>query len=288
MTVLFKSQRIKDSAMAFKYSAERLSVAFPELQWDLRRAGYDIDAIQYIAVTLLMTFIAFITVILLILSLIIIAKAPFDLYLAVGIPIIVSIFTFFYVLSLPKLETARMGRLIDKDLEYMLKDMQIQLTAGIPLFNTIGNIAEGDYGACSTICSKIVGDIESGKSINDVLNEYGIISPSVYLRRVLWQISNAIQTGSDVKQALAAISVEIQREKENKIESYGKELSLWGLIYMMLIIVAPSMGITLLLILSSFLGGGMINEDTFWFVLVLLAIIQIIFIYLVRSKRPEI
>jgi len=288
MGVPFKSQRIKDSAMAFKDSAERLSVAFPELQWDLKRAGYDIDAIQYIAVTLLMTFIAFITVMLFILSLMIIVKVSFDLYLAAGIPIIVSLFTFFYVLSLPKLETARRGRLIDRDLEYMLKDMQIQLTAGIPLFNTISNIAEGDYGACSTICSKIVGDIESGKSINDVLNEYGIISPSEHLRRVLWQISNAIQTGSDVKHVLAAISVEIQREKENKIESYGKELSLWGLIYMMFIIVAPSMGITLLLILSSFLGGGMINEDTFWLVLILLAIIQIIFIYVVRSKRPEI
>ena len=91
-----------------------------------------------------------------------------------------------------------------------------------------------------------------------------------------------------MKNALEAISVELQREKENRIERYGKELSLWGLIYMLMVIVAPSMGITLLLIMSSFLGGSYITENTFWLILGMLMLGQIFFLYLIRGKRPNI
>jgi len=281
-------EKVKDTSMAFKPGAERLSVAFPELQWDLKRAGYSIDATQYLAITLFITFCSLMLVGGLFSLLIFVLEYPIDIYISLGIVCIVTFFSFFYVLFLPKVEMRRREKEIDMDLDYMLKDMEIQLTAGMPLFNSIENIAEGNYGACSAVCQDIVKEVESGNSIKDVLNEYGIISASAYLRRTLWQISNAIQTGSNVKNALEAISVELQREKENRIERYGKELSLWGLIYMLMVIVAPSMGITLLLIMSSFLGGSYITENTFWLILGMLMLGQIFFLYLIRGKRPNI
>ncbi|OYT53164.1 MAG: hypothetical protein B6U72_06655 [Candidatus Altiarchaeales archaeon ex4484_2] len=284
----FATDKIKDSSMAFKSGAERLSVAFPELHWELKRAGFDMDAIQYIAVTLLVTFSTSIFILGFVLALIFVFKVPLDPYIGAGMVVMVTVFSFFYVLLLPKLEVKRREKRIDGDLDYMLKDMEIQLTAGLPLFNSIESIAEGNYGACSEICGDIVRDVESGNSIKNVLNDYGITSASAYLRRTLWQISNAIQTGSNIKTALEAITVELQREKEDKIESYGKELSLWGLIYMLIVIVAPSMGITLLLIMSSFLGGSYITDTTFWLILAMLVVGQIFFLYLIRSKRPNI
>ncbi len=284
----FTIDRIKDSSMAFKPGAEQLSVAFPEMQWELKRAGYGMDAIQYIAVTLLITFSSSISILGFVLALIFVFNVPLDPYIGAGMVVMVTVFSFFYVLFLPKLEVKKRGKKIDENLDYMLKDMEIQLTAGLPLFNCIENIAEGNYGACSEVCKDIVKDVESGKSIKSVLNDYGIISASAYLRRTLWQISNAIQTGSNVKNALEAMSVELQREKESRIESYGKELSLWGLLYMLMVIVAPSMGITLLLIMSSFLGGSYITDTTFWLILAMLSLGQIFFLYLIRSKRPNI
>ncbi len=288
MATPFRSRKIRESAVAFKTGAEKLSVAFPGLHWELRRAGFEMDAVQYLAITLLVTF--GITVFLSIFLFLMIfgLGAPIDAYFSTGIIFVVTIFSFFYILMLPKIEVTKKEKEIEKDLDYMLKDMQIQLTAGIPLFGSIENIAEGNYGACSEVCQNIVTEVESGKAMKDVLNEYGITSPSHYLRRTFWQISNAIQTGSNIKNALEAISVELQREKENRIEVYGKELSLWGLIYMMMVIVAPSMGITLILIMSSFLGGAFITDNIFWLILAVLTVIQIMFIYLVRSKRPEI
>ncbi|MBD3261893.1 MAG: hypothetical protein GF334_09555, partial [Candidatus Altiarchaeales archaeon] len=177
-------------------------------------------------------------------------------------------------------------RLIDRDLEYVLKDIQIQLTAGVPLFDTFVNIARGEYGECSTISKGIIREVEAGKAMGDVLDDVGMWSPSTFLRKSLWQIVNALRSGSDVAEALQVISKEIRLDKENRIKSYSKELNLWGLIYMMIAVILPSMGVTLMVILSSFFGKGIITEERFWLILFFLIVFQVLFISFVNQKRP--
>jgi flagellar protein FlaJ len=178
--------------------------------------------------------------------------------------------------------------LIDMDLEFMLKDMEIQLSSGIPLFDTLVNIARGEYGECSRICEGIIQEVEQGKSMTDVLDDVGMWSPSEYLRKTLWQIVNALKSGSDIANSLDVISNDIRLEKENKIKSYGKELNLYGLIYLMMGIIIPSMGVTLLVILSSFMGKGIITQSIFYIILGAIIFFQTMFILFVRSKRPAI
>jgi len=69
---------------------------------------------------------------------------------------------------------------------------------------------------------------------------------------------------------------------------YGQELNLWGLIYMMAVIVAPSMGVTLLVILSSFVGSTAINERLFWVILFGVVLFQMVLISIIRNKRPDV
>ncbi len=138
------------------------------------------------------------------------------------------------------------------------------------------------------VCNKVVQEVQAGKSIVNVLDEFGMMSSSEYLRRVFWQVVNALKTGSNVGISLKMISTELKEEKENRITSYSQELSLWSLIYMIVVIVMPSMGVTLILILSSFLGGAMITEAIFWLILVGIIFAQIIFISIIRSKRPDV
>lgn len=282
----FNSEEFQKSASAFKPSAKHIALVFPELEWDLRRSEYNIHAVPYLSMALLISFLVFVFSFVLLTMPLLATKSQADTYLVGSIPFALSISAFVYLLLLPKLKLMRRGRAVERDLEFMLKDMQVQLTAGVPLFNCLANIANGGYGECSAIITEIVGEIQSGASMADVLNEYGMSSPSEHFRRALWQISNAMRVGSDIKTAIGAISNDIREEKENQIKSYGKELSLWGLIYMMLTIVAPSMGVTLLLILSSFLGSASINELTFWGVLVGIIVFQLLFITIIKSKRP--
>lgn len=284
----FDSEKLQESAKILNSSAKRLLLVFPELQWNLKRAGYKMSAIQYLAVMLFITLTTLTTTISFITIPLILSNTKISPYIAAGIPLFATLFMFLYMILTPRLTVTREGRLIDKDLEYMLKDMQIQLTAGVPLFNILANIADGKYGACSNLVREMVREVESGTSMRDVLNNYGMLSPSEYMRRTLWQIANAMQTGSDIKLALSALSNDIRQEKENKIKIYGQELSLWGLIYMMVVIVLPSMGITLLLILSSLIMDVTIDMRVLWGVLFAVIVFQFMFISAIRSKRPNI
>lgn len=288
MGSIFESERVRNSARPLRPAAQQFLLMFPNLEWDLKKAGYTIDSVQYLAIVIFLTIIVFVTSITFITTPLLLRAKYTESSGSLAIATIITAISFVYLMVIPKFKILRRGMLIDRHLEYMLKDMQIQLTAGIPLFDTIANIAKGGYGECSRMMNEIVQEVQAGKSIIKVLDDFGMLAPSEYMRRVLWQIVNAVKTGSNVIIALKAISDDLRLEKENKIKIYGQELNLWSLIYMMSVIVAPSMGLTLLVILSSFIGGKMINESLFWVILFGVMLFQMVFISIIRSKRPDI
>jgi len=288
MPSLFESKQLLKSAEPLKPAADQLSLMFPQLEWDLKKAGYMIGVGEFLSIVLFATLAIFFISMALTSTSLVITQGIIGSYGALGISLVAAGLTFSYFMFVPKFKILRRGKLIDRNLEYMLKDMQIQLTAGIPLFDTLANIAKGGYGECSVIMNEIVQGVQSGESMTAVLDNYGMLSPSEHLRRVFWQIVNAVRTGSDVTLALRAISADIRLEKENKIKMYGQELNLWGLIYMMAVIVAPSMGVTLLVILSSFVGSTAINERLFWVILFGVVLFQMVLISIIRNKRPDV
>ncbi|MFH1721464.1 MAG: type II secretion system F family protein [Candidatus Altiarchaeota archaeon] len=297
MPGFYDSPQVQKTSQHFKGMAQLVGAMFPTLEWDLRKAGYQINAIQYVSITIYLVMLAFIGC-MVVFGVPVAATEKYVIlpdgeintmiFWPFGLAISISAMVFFYSLYAPKIKISSRSRKIDKTLEFMLKDMQVQLTAGVPLFDTLVNISRGQYGECSTIADGIVQEVQSGKSVIDVLDEVGMWSPSDYLRKVLWQIVNAVRSGADMVRALDAIANDIRIEKENKIKAYGQELNLWGLIYLMAAVIVPSMGVTLLVILSSFIGGNVIDESLFWTIMVGLIIFQVIFISFVSSKRPEV
>lgn len=286
MPKLFDSKNIRKTSKLFKPQAKRLVVLFPDLEWDLKKAGFTIDTVEFLSISLYVSLLVMFASVIVIIIPLVLANGINFLYYSSIFSIMVTSLIFAFLLFQPKAEIAKRGRRIDKDLEYMLKDMRIQLSSGVPLFDTIVNVGSDRYGECSTIADGIVQEVESGKSITDVLDDVGLWSPSEYLRNVLWQIVNAIRSGSDIKNALSAISNDIRMDKQNKIKEYAQELNLWGLIYMMVAVVMPSMGVTLLVILSTFMGAEFINEALFWAILLFLILFQTFFISYVQSRRP--
>jgi len=288
MASIFKSKTARETAKPFEEPAKRLVLLFPDLEWDLKRAGYNIDTTQFLSIVMYLSLVSFIACVFMIVVPLVTVKGGEQLYISLLFSIFITFVMFLYLLFIPKMEISKRGRLIDGDLEYMLKDMEIQLSSGVPLFDTLVNVGRGKYGECSRIADEIVQEVEAGKSITDVLDGVGLWSPSDYLRNVLWQIVNTVRSGSDIKRSLAAISADLRIEKENKIKAYAQELNMWGLLYMLGAIILPSMGVTLLVILSSFIGGGIITETLLWLILVGLIFFQMIFISFVKGKRPTV
>ena len=282
----YESEKISKLSSPFKPAATGASMMFPELNWNLKKAGMNIDPIIYVSTAIFLALMVFTGGVLVFLPAIV--NGSIDFALIIAIAGIFSLMSFFYMIFLPSLKIVKSQKEIDKNLEYMLKDMEIQLTAGIPLFDIFVNISAGEYGGCSKVSRKIVEEVQSGKSIITVLDDTGMLSPSEYMRRVLWQIVNALKTGSNVGVSLKMISKEIRDEKENAIASYTQELGLWSLIYMIFVIILPSMGVTLILILSSFLGTGVVTEMVFWLILGVVIVFQLIFVSIIKSKRPDV
>lgn len=283
----YESTKINSLVNPLKPIAGGTVMLFPDLNWTLKRAGIKVDAIIYLSVAFFVGLMAF-TISTVTIAIPLIMRGSMEFATGLMISGVLGIVAFIYIMLIPNLRISRTRRGVDKNLEYMLKDMQIQLTAGIPLFDIFVNVGSGGYGECSVICNNVVQEVQGGKSIVNVLDEFGMLSASEYMRRVFWQIVNALKTGSNVGVSLKMISNELKEEKENRITAYSQELSLWSLIYMIAVIVLPSMGVTLILILSSFLGGAMITEMVFWVILIAEMFIQIIFISIIRSKRPDV
>ncbi|MFC2162403.1 type II secretion system F family protein [Candidatus Altiarchaeota archaeon] len=288
MSSFFESRMMLKMSEPFRDFSKQLEPLFPQMEWNLKRAGYRVESDQYISIILYTTLFTFILSMSITAIPFIVVNGLHEAQTGIVFSIIATAFILTYQLLIPNVMIRRRSLSIDKDLEYMLKDIQIQLSSGVPLFDTLVNIARGDYGECSQIAGGIIQEVEQGKSITEVLEDVGMWSPSIHLRKTLWQIVNAVKSGSDVVESLDAISQDIRSEKENAIKAYGKELNLYGLIYMMMGIVVPSMGVTLLVILSSFIGKTFINEQLFIVLLFAMIVFHVMFITFVKSKRPQI
>jgi flagellar protein FlaJ len=288
MTSFFESRMILKMSEPLRDFSKQLEPLFPQMEWNLKRAGYRIEPNQYISIVIYITLSTFILSMGVTALPFIMTKGLRESYTGILFSILITILLLAYILLIPRVMIKKRSLQIDRDLEYMLKDIQIQLSSGVPLFDTLVNIARGEYGECSMISAGIIQEVEQGKSITDVLEDVGMWSPSVHLRKTLWQIVNAVKSGSDVVDALEAIANDIRVEKENAIKAYGKELNLWGLLYMMCGIVIPSMGVTLLVILSSFIGKTVINRQLFFVILLMMITFHALFISFVKSKRPQI
>jgi flagellar protein FlaJ len=131
----------------------------------------------------------------------------------------------------------------------------------------------------------MVNKISGGVPELDALADTTRQNPSFQFRKVLWQISNALKVGSDVGDSLSSLLAELEKEKIDQIHKYGQELSPWTMVYMLAAVVVPSLGVTMLIVLSSFLS---ISLPMFLlpFLLVVNLGFQLFFMNFISTRRP--
>lgn len=186
----------------------------------------------------------------------------------------------------PKIKTNRRTRQLEKDLPYALRDILIEIKSGIPLYNAMKTVTSG-YGEASEEFSIIIKDIDGGKSMVEALEESIVRNPSERYRRAMWQLNNSIKSGTDISITLQSVVDSIIKDQKLDIKTYGKELNPYILIYLLIAVIGPSLGITGLIVMSSFTGTS-VNRDVYLIVIFLLVIAQFFFLNLIKSKRPEV
>jgi flagellar protein FlaJ len=162
--------------------------------------------------------------------------------------------------------------------------MLIAIRSGVPLYNTMASLTL-DYGETSNEFRKIVKKINSGVHELDALSDATAENPSQQFRKLLWQVSNALKVGSDVGNVLEALNQEYTKERVDQVRRYGQELSPLSMVYMMFAIILPSLGITMLIVITSFLTVP-IPSITLLALFGVLVLFQLFFLNLISTRRP--
>lgn len=258
----------------------------PSLEIDLKLAGFKIDARDYLSIALfsslfmalLMYFILFIITI----SFVGIFPAAMS---GVLIGILFFFVTFLYIVKYPHLIVKRRLRDIEKNVLYSLRHLYIQVTSGVSLFEALVSISQGNYGQVSNEFKSAIKMINTGIPMEKALEELTLRNPSIHFRRAMWQISNGVKSGSDIGTVLQNIIEYISTEQKISIRKYGAQLNPLTVAYMMIAVIIPSLGVTFLMVLSSF-AKIPVTETMFWGILVFVAIFQFMFLGAIKSKRP--
>jgi archaeal flagellar protein FlaJ len=257
------------------------------LEQNLRDSGVKITREEYLGICLRTFIFAFIIFCAISTTVLAFLSLRYFYVLAIAVSFLFAGFIFFSQRIYPVIYTNKRQKNIERNLISALEDILIQINSGIPLFSVMVNVSVSDYGELSEEFKKAVKKINSGEPEVEVLEEIGRRNPSLYFRRTLWQISNGMKSGSDMTIVVKDSIKNLHEEQMIQIQTYGNKLNPLIVFYMLIAMIIPALSISFLTILSSMLS---IEKNTtsmlFIGMFIMVFLMQIMFIGLIKSKRP--
>jgi archaeal flagellar protein FlaJ len=268
----------------FRHFSQKLAKIFHSLQFDLQESDIGLSANEYIGHSLVNSIFIFF-VFWSVFTVLFLVQQTGSALLSIAYSGIIFIIIFYTLLRYPAILAGKKAELIDKHLIFALKDLLLQVSSGVSLYNALVNIAKGGYGQASKEFEKVARAVNTGTPIEKALEKMAIESKSEFLRRTTWQLINTLKAGASVKGALSTIIESLTMDQRDRIRNYARELNLWSLLYLLFAVVIPSLGATMLVILASFAGFG-VTKGIFVIFIGFSFAIQLILIGFVKTRRP--
>lgn len=293
----FPIKTLKRISEPFEGLGYRLLKLFSSLENDLSTSGLMLSVEEYGAIIAFSFF--FYSLIFSILMVTVLSKfvftfskigsiiVPHFVLLGILIGIVIGFLVVVQMIAYPNIRTRKRVRDIEKNLVFALRTILVQLKSRVSLFDSLYMIASTNrYGQLSIEMKKAVDKINTGVDEEDALQELAVNNPSPYLRKALWQIVNGMKAGADVSDILTESVSSMTREQQIEIEKYGNSLKILSLVYLMMGVIIPALGLTFLIVIGSFPKMN-ISEIMFWGLLGGIILAQFMFVGLMKSKRPN-
>ncbi|MFH1521029.1 MAG: type II secretion system F family protein [Candidatus Micrarchaeota archaeon] len=198
----------------------------------------------------------------------------------------ISMLFFLLHLIYPRIMLKKIAAMENKDLLSALREIIMDVDSGIPLFDSMKNVATSDYRYISIAFDGVIREIETGTSEVDALRHLALRTESEYTKRTVWQMVNALESGASMKNALSGLANALEAANYREIRDYSTNLNFMLLMYMLVAAVVPSLGVTFMVLLSAF-GGLGVDVSTVGLLVGGSALLQIIMIGYMSSTRPE-
>ncbi len=208
----------------------------------------------------------------------------------VGMALALFPFIFFiafnYFLHVPASLKSRKEKEINKEIVFATRFLIIETESGVPLYNCFINMSK-TYKNIGKYFRAIIESVNLGTSLEDAINEVIELCPSRNLQKILWQVLNTINTGADVTKPLNSVMEQIIKEQKIEVEEYGRKLNPMAMFYMMVAVIAPSLGTTMLIIFSTFTGFE-VGLVVLLMIAGLVGFMQFMFFAIIKSSRPAV
>lgn len=272
----------------FRGLAMRLGSLYPGLRYDLTNAGLAVEPDTYAFASGLSALIwGFMGLLFAVLAVKVRAVSGPLMIIGPVLGLLITWLLFFFLhLYYPRLLARSVAAKIDRGLLFATRDMLIQVSSGIPLFQVLANVADGDYGQMSAEMKKAVNEVRSGASLSSALENMALRSQSKYLKKTVWQLITAMRSGANLTSALKGIIKLLVDAQMRSVKAYNAELNFIVLIYLMVAAVLPTVGTTVLVIFSVFGVLGVTPEIYTMLVLGGMAM-QCMIIGYVYMRRPR-
>ena len=277
---------LKKVSRAFLAPGSKISKRYGNLKLYLDQAGIKLKPAEYIAMCIASSIFLFIA--LGIFTYLVLSKLEYDVLAGIAGAFFLSFFIFSQQLMYPKFQANKRIKDIEKNLLPALQNMMVQLNSGVPIFNVMATISDADYGGVSKQFKIAVRKINAGHQQIAVLEDLAKNNPSLHFRRTLWQIINGMKTGSNMSDVIKISIDNLSEEQLIQIQKYGSQLNPLAMFYMIVAVIIPALGVTFIMILSSFLNlTPFATKFIFWGLLAMVFFFQMMFLAVLKMRRPN-
>jgi pilus assembly protein TadC len=193
---------------------------------------------------------------------------------------------FWVMMKGPEAAINKRRKQIDKDVLFAGRFLLVKLNSGKALINALEEASQS-YGVANQYFQEIMKDIDLGTPLEEAMENATENCPSDKMKRILFQITNAIEIGIDVSEILESVLDDIAHEQMLEIQAYGEKLSSVALFYMLIAVVGPSLGLAMLIVVSSLisldLGTRAYTAMAFFMIM-----LELIFISVFKQIRPDV
>ncbi len=251
---------------------------FTGLDDDLYRAHLFITPIKYVAMMLGFSIIAGVAVFMLSVFFLPLYSIPFSVIAAILVLLIVRMY--------PKQVANRRAGEANRAIPFALRHLATQLQSGIGLFESLTSVANAGYGALSEEIGRVILDINRGVPVEEALERFSQRVPTEGIQKTVRNMIRAMRTGGDLAETLTILADEVGFELRMKLRDYAQTLNTFGLLYMMLSVVAPVMLMATNMAVST-LSGYMVFDTITLAVLYLVLIPFLLFYFGLFVKKME-
>ncbi len=251
----------------------------PNLKNKLKKAGLKQTTFQYVNQSLTMAIMSTISLAI-ILFLFLKSNIIWMLIGEILLFLLVTPLLYRFWLGSIEVQIKKYGRKLDSDLLFISEYLLVSLESGLPLGNVIERVSTINRPG-GVFFKKIFTEFKTGKDLYSALNEAVEYAPSEQMKTLVKRLADSLRIGVDLKDVLAAFIEESSEKKVVEIQAFSKRLNPKVMMYLLLGIVVPSLGITFLIL---GLALANITADFLKYILIGIFLVMFLFQYIFYSS----